>query len=663
MRRRMPIAALTALVLTAAVLTVPSASPAAAATIAVSESVAIPASGTITISGRGFGHGVGLSQYGARAQAAANRTAAQILDFYYPGTTRPAQDNTALRVLISGDNDNTTQVTGNNMSVSADGAAAVAITPQASAYRAIRDAAGVTLQVLDASGAWVAPTPPVTAATSLTFSNGAADVLSLVPTTAGTSTSYRGVLRAVADGAAPGLKTVNEVPMESYLRSVVPAEMLSSWPAAALQAQAVAARTYAAFERAAAPSGRAWDLCDTTACQVYKGRAGLKAGVATVNESAATDAAISATAGQVVTSGGMPAFTQFSASNGGWTTAGQFPYLPAVADTWDATGNSVSPWSVTVTGAQIKAKYPAVGTPTQLEVLHRNGNGEWGGRVVDARITGTAGTVTVSGTQLASALGLRSSWWRAAPTPTPTPTPQPMAAKITGISGAAVTGVPRTLSTSGWPAGTALTYQWAVAGKVVSGATKATFTIPQSAAGKQVTAAVKGVHAGYVTTTVKTTFTAKNVNSTTQYRAHVQNIGWQPYQNGGTVVGTTGRSLRVEALQFRLVSPPFSGSLVGSAHVENIGWMPEAAPGAIIGTQGRSLRVEAFTLRLTGSMYTHYDIWYRTHAQNLGWLGWTKNGARSGTAGLAYRLEAVQVIVLPKGSAAPGSTTRAFVQG
>lgn len=653
MRRRMPVTALTALALAATVLTTPS--TASADTITVSESVAIPASGAITISGRGFGHGVGMSQYGARARADAEQSYDQILGFYYPGTTLTAPANTDLRVLISGDTDNTTQVKGANMKASVDGGTAALIEPTGTGgYRVTRDAAGLHLFVEITQGTWAPATAPAaTAATSLTFENGINDTLSLITTkgTASVQTFYRGKLRAVADGTA-GLKTVNVVPMESYLRSVVPAESPSSWHVEALKAQAVAARTYASHERAAAPAGRAWDLCDTTACQVYPG----KTTGSTNNESPATDTAITATANKIVTSDGAPAFTQFSASNGGWTTAGKFAYLPAQEDAFDGTSNSVSPWSVQLTAAQIQSKYPAVGTPTKLEVLTRNGNGTWGGRVVDARITGSAGSVVVTGSAFASAFGLKSSWWQAS-------APKPMSPKITAVSGPAVTGAPRTVSTSGWPSGAALTYQWSVAGKAVSGATKATWTIPQSAAGKQVTVAVKGTLAGYVTTSVSSSFTATDVNKTIQYRAHVQNIGWQPYQNGGTVVGTTGQSLRVEALQFRTTSQPFTGSLLGSAHVQNIGWMPEAAPGAMIGTSGRSLRVEAFTLRLTGAMYTNYDIWYRTHAQNLGWLGWAKNGARSGTAGLSYRLEAVQVIILPKGTAAPGSTTRSFVQG
>ena len=65
-------------------------------------------------------------------------------------------------------------------------------------------------------------------------------------------------------------------------------------------------------------------------------------------------------------------------------------------------------------------------------------------------------------------------------------------------------------------------------------------------------------------------------------------------------------------------------------------------------------------IRLTGEMANHYDVYYRVHAQNIGWMGWAKNGEQAGTAGYSYRLEAVQVKLVPKGSAAPGSTANCF---
>ena len=93
--------------------------------------------------------------------------------------------------------------------------------------------------------------------------------------------------------------------------------MPASWSPAAVQAQAIAARTYAAYERAH-PLTDTYQICDTTSCQVYGGYS---------SEHPDSNAAIAATAGKIQTYGGDPAFTQFSSSSGGWTSAGSVPYL------------------------------------------------------------------------------------------------------------------------------------------------------------------------------------------------------------------------------------------------------------------------------------------------------------------------------------------------
>lgn len=146
-----------------------------------------------------------------------------------------------------------------------------------------------------------------------------------------------------------------------------------------------------------------------------------------------------------------------------------------------------------------------------------------------------------------------------------------------------------------------------------------------------------------------------------RYRSHVQNIGWQGWKADGALSGTNGKSLRLEGLKVELVGEPYSGGIEYRTHVQNIGWQGMRANGAMSGTSGRSLRLEALEMRLTGDMAAHYDVWYRVHAQDYGWLGWTSNGGGSGTATLGKRLEALEVRLLPKGSAAPGSTKRAYV--
>ena len=72
--------------------------------------------------------------------------------------------------------------------------------------------------------------------------------------------------------------------------------------------------------------------------------------------------------------------------------------------------------------------------------------------------------------------------------------------------------------------------------------------------------------------------------------------------------------------------------------------------------------MEAVKIRLTGNLAKYYDIYYRAHVQGYGWLGWAKNGEKAGTEGLAKRLEAVQIVLVEKGGAAPGSTEKTFIK-
>ncbi len=138
--------------------------------------------------------------------------------------------------------------------------------------------------------------------------------------------------------------------MESYLRGVVPLEIPASWSPDAVRAQAVAARTYAAAERSH-PNARHYQICDTTQCQVYGGVGA---------EHPAATQAIRDTARQGLTYDGRPAFTQFSASSGGWTSAGSTPYLVAQEDPYDGwEGNAVHTWTRTVNDAALERHYPA----------------------------------------------------------------------------------------------------------------------------------------------------------------------------------------------------------------------------------------------------------------------------------------------------------------
>lgn len=141
-------------------------------------------------------------------------------------------------------------------------------------------------------------------------------------------------------------------------------------------------------------------------------------------------------------------------------------------------------------------------------------------------------------------------------------------------------------------------------------------------------------------------------------QAHVSNKGWLSSTTDG-MVGTTGQALSLEALKLS-VDSSLDGGIAYSAHVQDIGWQSEVSDGSLAGTTGKGKHIEAVKIRLTGTLSQYFDVWYRAHSEEYGWLGWTKNGEQAGTSKLGYRLEAVQIRILPKGSAAPGSTYKQF---
>jgi|GEM_PF-324767 len=167
-----------------------------------------------------------------------------------------------------------------------------------------------------------------------------------------------------------------------------------------------------------------------------------------------------------------------------------------------------------------------------------------------------------------------------------------------------------------------------------------------------VTVTGKGNYTGTATKTFEI------VKASVTYRTHVQNYGWQEWKADGASAGTTGESLRLEALNMKLSG--VDGGIRYKTHVQSYGWQGWKADGAMSGTSGESKRLEAIQIELTGEAAELYDVYYRVHAQHFGWLDWAKNGEVSGTAGYSYRLESLQVVLVPKGSAAPGATTTTY---
>ena len=145
------------------------------------------------------------------------------------------------------------------------------------------------------------------------------------------------------------------------------------------------------------------------------------------------------------------------------------------------------------------------------------------------------------------------------------------------------------------------------------------------------------------------------------YRTHVQSYGWQAWKYNGGMSGTSGEAKRLEGINIELRNRDCKGDIVYTTHVQSYGWQDQLdnqlswkKNGQMSGTSGEAKRLEAICINLTDEMSVKYDIYYRVHAQSYGWLGWTKNGAPAGTAGYGKRLEGIQIVLVPKGEAAPG---------
>jgi stage II sporulation protein D len=207
--------------------------------------------------------------------------------------------------------------------------------------------------------------------------------------------AYRGRLQLRVSGAI--WQAINHLPLESYLPSVVGSEMPASWPQAALRAQAVAARTYALRQRK--PSAP-YDLSATVKSQVYKG---LEA------ETPSTREAVAATRGQVLTYGGTLANTVFHSSAGGVTEnsgdlwSQQLPYLVSVPD-FDQQ-SPVNQWQKRLEPDQLQQAFAETGGVDRIDVLGTTASG----RLRQVRVEGPTGSLLLTGAQLRTRLGLRST--------------------------------------------------------------------------------------------------------------------------------------------------------------------------------------------------------------------------------------------------------------
>lgn len=384
------------------------ASPAAAST-----TYTMPATGNVTLTGHGYGHGHGMSQYGAQGAALAGRTWQQITSFYYPGTTLSTL-STRVRVKLTADTTSDVVVAArSHLTVLAAGEKHSLPAVGATHWRLVPTPGNNTWVDFKVNGAWTHW--QAFAGDGAFYAEGYPIRLFYGPY----SRMYRGSLKAARPfSGSTDRDTVNILSMERYLRGVVPSEMPATWHPNAVRSQAVAARTYAAFELMSVPAGRHYDLCDTTSCQVY---GGFDA------EHDSSNTAIDTTSGVVLTYDGKPAFTQFSSSSGGWTSAGSVPYLPAKQDPYDgwkradgSFGNPNHNWSVAVDVAKLERIW-GIADLARIEVLSRDGNGEWGGRILKLRLVGRGGKVVdVYGSDFRMKLGLKSTYFTFAGVPTKT---------------------------------------------------------------------------------------------------------------------------------------------------------------------------------------------------------------------------------------------------
>jgi stage II sporulation protein D len=360
---------------------------------------------TFGFAGHGYGHGVGMPQYGAEGYALAGGTYQQILALYYPGTALGAAPSAQIRVLVQQD----------QTSVQVSSATGLVARDEASGAEAPVPSAAVVTQAAGSYTVSSAGAPLVAGwAGPVLLSPAGASPLTLVGPASfgGSDRRYRGSIRVVQ--GTNGLAAVNVLPLEDYLRGVVPSEVPSTWKPAAIQAQAVAARGYAVATQG--PSTRLFDVFADTRSQAYGG---------VLAEKPEADAAIAATSGQILTYAGKPALTYFSSSSGGRTAnvqevfanAQPTPYLVAVDDPYDA-ASPYHDWTLSLTGARIAAALGYAGTLTGVSI-----DPFPSGRVRSLVLDGSAGQKVVPAGTARTALGLRSTWFTTGATVSPAPPP------------------------------------------------------------------------------------------------------------------------------------------------------------------------------------------------------------------------------------------------
>jgi SpoIID/LytB domain protein len=346
---------------------------------AVKSKVDLTVGSEVTLIGHGNGHGRGMGQWGAFGYAKQGWTSTQILSHYYGGTTAGKVDNVDVSVTLTGES---------SVNVFAD--AGLKVGEVAVAPGQAVSLSGSTATITAGCGGPVLQTVELPRALVSPISAGPSRPVNELLKMCGSGETFRGSL------GFDGGRVINVVPLDDYVKGVVPKESIVSWAdeggAEALKAQAVAARTYAL-----ASMDISKPIDDTQNSQVYGGYGA---------EDPRSNAAVEATAGVVLYKDGKPAFTEFSSSTGGATDGRDFP---AVVDE----GDTISPyrdWTASVSSDSIAATF-GVGSLTGFEVIEAYGMGAENGRAATVRISGTGGSVDVPAQEVRTRLQLRSSFF------------------------------------------------------------------------------------------------------------------------------------------------------------------------------------------------------------------------------------------------------------
>jgi stage II sporulation protein D len=333
------------------------------------------------VTGHGFGHGVGMSQYGAYGYARHGKGYAFILGHYYRGTTIGRLSGPRIvRVLLD--------ISGGDVDFSGATSACGKSLDASRSYAAHRIARSVQLR---------GPGGKPLANCGYRLRAAGPGQVSIE------GSAYRGALEVVPTSEdSRSLNAVNALPVDQYVKGVIPNESPPSWPQAELRSQAVAARSFALT---GSVGGNGFDLYSDTRSQVYEGMS---------SETAATNEAAEATRGQVLMYGGKIAETYFSACSGGHTESVQnvfsgppIPYLVGVPDPYDG-ACPLHTWKLEFSGPEISSRLGSYldGRLKQVVVTKRGVSP----RIVEAKLVGTGGTTAVRGEQLEVALGGYSTW-------------------------------------------------------------------------------------------------------------------------------------------------------------------------------------------------------------------------------------------------------------